>query len=75
MSNVQIENSYIGLRDEPQSAGGGNCVCLLMQFTVPADRAQQSPKGVGSIEFDRQNASAVYQTQLAHLAALSTGYW
>ncbi len=31
-----------GLRDEPQSAGGGNCVFL--QFTVPADRAQRSPK-------------------------------
>jgi hypothetical protein len=41
-----------------------------MQFTLPADRAQRSPKGVGSIEFDRRSASGAYQTQLAHLAAL-----
>jgi hypothetical protein len=27
-----------------------------MQFTVPADRAERSPKGVGSIEFDRRSA-------------------
>ena len=56
-----------GLRDEPPSAGGGNCVFL--QFTVPADRAQRRPKGVGSIEFDRRSASDAWQTQLAHLAA------
>ncbi|MGB5617253.1 MAG: hypothetical protein WBM78_10460, partial [Desulfobacterales bacterium] len=37
-----------GLRDEPQSAGGGNCICFLLQFTVPADREKRSPKGIGS---------------------------
>jgi hypothetical protein len=29
-----------GLRDEPPLVGGGNCI--LMQFTVPADRAKRS---------------------------------
>ena len=27
-----------------------------MQFTVPNDRAERDPKGVGSIEFDRRSA-------------------
>jgi hypothetical protein len=44
-----------GLRDEPPSGGDGNCI--LMQFPVPADQAERSPKGVGSIEFDRRSAS------------------
>jgi hypothetical protein len=57
-----IVNYANGLRDEPQSAGGGNCIGFLMQFTVPADRAQRSPKGVGSIEFDRRSASGACQT-------------
>jgi len=43
-----------GRRDEPPSAGGGNCI--LMQFTVPADRAERSPKGVGSIPVVRAAA-------------------
>ena len=43
-----------GQRDEPPSVGGGNCI--LMQFTVPNDRAERDPKGVGSIEFDRRSA-------------------
>ena len=44
-------------------------IAFFLQFTVPADQAQRSPKGVGSIEFDRRSASDAYQTQLAHLAA------
>jgi len=45
--------------------GAEIALVFLMQFTVPADRAQRSPKGVGSIEFDRRSASGAYQTQLA----------
>ncbi len=45
----------IGLRDEPPPGGGGNCIS--MQFPVPTDRAERSPKGVGSIEFDRRSVS------------------
>ena len=57
-----------GERDEPPSAGGGNCV--FMQFTVPADRALQSPKGVGSMELDRRSAfRGAYQAPSSHLAA------
>ncbi len=56
-----------GLRDEPQSVGGGNCIS--MQFSVPTDRAERSPKGVGSIELDRRSVSGAYEAQSAHLAA------
>jgi len=42
----------------------------FMQFSVPNDRAERSPKGVGSIEFDRRSGSGAYETQWAHLAAL-----
>jgi hypothetical protein len=48
--------------------GAEIALVFLMQFTVPADRAQRRPKGVGSIEFDRRSASDAYRTQLAHLA-------
>ena len=41
----------------------------FMQFSVPTDRAERSPKGVGSIEFDRQSGNGAYETQWAHLAA------
>jgi len=41
----------------------------FMQLSVPTDRAERSPKGVGSIEFDRRSASGAYETQSAHLAA------
>jgi len=47
-------NKHNGQRDEPSSVGGGNC--MVMQFSVPTDRAERSPKGVGSIEFDRWSA-------------------
>jgi hypothetical protein len=36
----------------------------FMQFTMPTDRAERSPKGVGSIEFDRRSAFGVEPVKL-----------
>ncbi len=43
-------SSANGQRDEPPPVGGGNF--MLIQVSVPTDRAELKPKGIGSSEFD-----------------------